>query len=843
MKTQSLLLLFSFFFSYTLAQNGIESSSLDKTNPITFAGTHITYQGKKITLNPKHFFVDGQLSDEVVAKYPFVFNSINEALKHITDGTQAEPMVLHIAPYVYWIDNPNDETIHKPIEGGIPYGKIVKCNWLRFCGLTEDAQNVVLASWRGQTQGAVGNFTMFYFDGDGISSENLTFGNYCNVDLDFPLLPKLSKKRRSSTITQAQLIICNSDKVVARNTRFISRLNLCPFAAAKRIIFDRCYFESTDDALCSTGVYLGCKFTFYGSKPFYNTQGTGAVFLNCDFDVQTKNKQYLTKAVSPVTIVDSRFQSSSAPLFIGWTQDPTDDLRCYQYNVSLNGTPIRISNNKPEITVDMTDKPILEAYRLEHKGKVLYNTYNLLRGNDDWDPMGVKEAVLQLEKQTGKNLTQIPTYLKIAPGAASIESGVTAAQLTATVKRFGNFDAKELVAWTTSPQNQHVVTLNRGADNTCQVVGVNEKEETTQAIINATTALGIESASALTVSPKFLDAPGFTSSPQLEKGDEGTLKVNYTINLEGRADQSLITWYRCADAKGNQPIEVAVSRLNQPEYTYALSDADLGYYIQVAVAPKHLRCNPGQWGKAITTTAIAPKDIVSKRTYYTNFQNFSVASQPRIIPGFWTVDGYKPLGLEEFGWDAPSGETWYYGTGVDGIKGYGLAQTHKGARLLYTPVKGTYGDMEVTLNVDPGKQGGQGFGSATGQYLDVYIKFDTQALTGYGLRIMRTTKFDNAVDFTLMKYENGVATAISLPVSTTCYRTNCTITIAVTGNLLTAYAHTQTELTEPTHPELKKNVDLRADITPTTAGGVGMQHTGSTGPSATMIHWMQLDWK
>ncbi len=56
-------------------------------------------------------------------------------------------------------------------------------------------------------------------------------------------------------------------------------------------------------------------------------------------------------------------------------------------------------------------------------------------------------------------------------------------------------------------------------------------------------------------------------------------------------------------------------------------------------------------------------------------------------------------------------------------------------RLLYTPLDGSYGDIWQSLNVDASKTTGQGFGSATGQYLDLYIKFDTHALTGYALRI------------------------------------------------------------------------------------------------------------
>jgi hypothetical protein len=830
---------------HVFAQEHIGYEPLDKTNPIDFRGDHIRYKGDKIALNETAFFIDGRLSDADAAKYPFVFNSLNEALKQLKDGSESSPMTLYIAPYVYWIDDPDDPNDRETVTGSIPYGQIVKCNRLKFYGLTDDPVNVVLAGRRGQTQGAVGNFTLFYFDGDGIRSENVTFGNYCNVDLDFPLLPELNRARRSSTITQAQLIICNSDKVLARNTRFISRLNLCPFAGAKRALFDRCYFESTDDALCGTGVYLNSRFTFFSSKPFHHTQGTGAVFLNCDFDILTKQKQYLTKVSSPVAIVDSRFKNSSEPLYLGWTQDPTDDLRCYQYNVSLNGSPVLINANKPEVTVDMTDKPILDAYRLEYDGEVVYNTYNLLRGDDDWDPMSVKDKIAHIAKQTGKELTYIPTYLKISPSSVSIESGVSTAALHAAVKRFGNYAYDgESVSWSVQPEGLQLVRLKNSDADRCEAEGINDREETKQVIVNAITPTGLSSASVLTVAPEYLDAPTFTSLPRIVKQGKGKLKVDYELDLKGRADQSLIRWYRCSNTKEDDLcIPVRVSRLDQPEYTYELSDADLGYYMMVTVAPKHNRCHPGEPVSATTAVPVGKGDFDSNRSYFTDFRNFPTDDQPQVIPGFWTADRFKPAGLEAYHWGEPTTNAWYYGKGQDGMKGYGLVQHEKGARLLYTPVGHSYKDMAVTLNVDPGKTAGQGFGSATGQYLEIYIKYDTRSLSGYGLRIIRTTKYDHAVDFVLMKYENGIATPISEPVSSTCYRTDCTIRLRTKGNKLIAHAETKTEVPDPVLPELKKVVELQADILPTPLGGTGVQHTGSTGANATMLHWLQINWK
>ena len=63
-----------------------------------------------------------------------------------------------------------------------------------------------------------------------------------------------------AAITQAHVAYCHGDKIVAENVRFISRLNMNPLNGAKRILFYKCYMESTDDALTGTGSYLDCTF-------------------------------------------------------------------------------------------------------------------------------------------------------------------------------------------------------------------------------------------------------------------------------------------------------------------------------------------------------------------------------------------------------------------------------------------------------------------------------------------------------------------------------------------------------------------------------------------------------
>ena len=89
-----------------------------------------------------------------------------------------------------------------------------------------------------------------------------------------------------------------------------------------------------------------------------------------------------------------------------------------------------------------------------------------------------------------------------------------------------------------------------------------------------------------------------------------------------------------------------------------------------------------------------------------------------------------------------------------------------------------------------------------------------------------------------------LAEAISQPVSSTCYRTNCTLTLTAKGGKLTAHASTTTPLPAPvTDPNLKLSVDLEADIASNTFGGTGIQHTGSCGESTTMLHYMKVEWE
>ena len=178
--------------------------SLDPAHPILLEPGAIHYDGRTIALSEYAIYLDGSLSDEEAAALPHVYNTFQQAAAAFKAGTAEQPMRLYVAPWVYWIDDPDDAYI-RGSKGEYPFGMVIKCPYLEIEGLNPTPRAVVLASARGQTQGAIGNFTMFDFTGDGLRFENLTMGNFCNIDLEYPLKPELGRKKRNSAITQAHV--------------------------------------------------------------------------------------------------------------------------------------------------------------------------------------------------------------------------------------------------------------------------------------------------------------------------------------------------------------------------------------------------------------------------------------------------------------------------------------------------------------------------------------------------------------------------------------------------------------------------------------------------------------
>lgn len=723
-------------------------------------------------LDSTHLLIDGSLSDAEVAQRPYVYNDFRKAICHVGDSA-----TLYIAPHVYWIDNPDTPKVVVGKDGREPFGMTIHAKKLHFIGLSDNAADVVLASQRGQTQGAVGNFTMFDFHVDTLTVENLTMGNYCNVDLDYQLKPELSRPKRNAAITQAHVGYVHGQQMTARNVRFISRLNLNPLNGANQSYYEDCHFECTDDALNGNATYRHCTIDLYGSKPFWSTYDRGALFIDCDFYVRSHNRtMYFMKQGGPLALIDCRYHAPTDSIYIGWTAYPQRYLRCYQQRFTLNGRPYTIGSQHLENTVLLSD---------DHP-----------------------------------EFAQLPPYLAISQHRAALQTGRDTLLLRSNASH-----------WRIAPQDSAYVTLHP-VDGGITVIPTNYTDETAVFCIEAYTDDGRVAACELTVSPSILPPPTFTRQPTIiVRGDSAYL--DYSLDLEGRRDLSHITWLR-------DGIAVSTSH-DAPQRTYRLTAADRGHTLTARITPRHQR---SVYGPAViaTISSFPQHALRPMTTLITDFHDFPCEWQPDIEAGYWTVDGHKPADTAEFPWDFDRTKPmWEYGEGFNGAVGRGLLQAQRGARLMYTPLNGNYGNMTLTLQVDPTKPAGQGFGSATGQYMDVCLKFDTRTLTGYGLRIIRTTKHAKAVDFLLVEYDHGTVRPLTDPVSSTCYRTGCTIALKANGDRLTA----QITTTSPAMSEstLPNEVTLTSPIKPSVFGGIAIQHTGSCGESTTMLHHLHAEWQ
>jgi hypothetical protein len=624
---------------------------------------------------------------------------------------------------------------------------------------------------------------MFDFWCDSLTVENLTMGNYCNVDLDYSWNPSLSRKKRSDAITQAHVGYVHGKSLKARNVRFISRLNLNPLNGAQKSYYENCHFECTDDALNGSALYKHCTFDLYGQKPFWSTFGRGPLFIDCDFYVKGNNREmYFCKQGGPVTLIDCRYHAPSDSIYIGWTAYPQSWLRCYQKNFTLNGKPYLIGSRQLENTLQP-------------------------------DYIGwIKDELIEAP------------FLGISQHEATLLTGRDTLRLSCS-------EHTETVHWVPSyaPTLDYLgyAILQQDDKGNCTVIPANYTDEIADFCIIAATRDGRQAACRVIVKPSQLPPPTVIKSRIQLMKDRAVL--TYFLDTKEENDDSRITWYR-------DDIPVATTH-GHPTGVYMLQEADKGHLLKAVLEPKQKRSDYGE----PMIFQIKVKNAPKQKRLDTDFSQFYCAWQPVIAEGLWTGDGFKPADTAEYPWSFNRNKPmWEYGEGFNGAVGKGLLQAQRGARLMYTPAEVQYGDMSLILNVDPTKTAGQGFGSATGQYMDVCLKFDTKTLSGYGLRIIRTTKHAKAVDFYLVEYDHGQTKVLTESVSATCYRTGCTISLKTEkGRLI---AHVETTTPKPEDSSLPHVVDLSAPMKSNFFGGIAIQHTGSCGESTTMLNRLQVNW-
>lgn len=119
--------------------------------------------------------------------------------------------------------------------------------------------------------------------------------------------------------------------------------------------------------------------------------------------------------------------------------------------------------------------------------------------------------------------------------------------------------------------------------------------------------------------------------------------------------------------------------------------------------------------------------------------------------------------------------TYTYGT--DNAKGIrGLLYTGRGACFIY-PIAEILQGLTLDIDLAVEKSSGEGFGSANGQYLELFVDYDHETQSGIALRLEREASTDRGVYMSVREYNNGVNRIISEKVFTQLYKTYCRLSV------------------------------------------------------------------
>ncbi len=393
--------------------------------------------------------------------------------------------------------------------------------------------------------------------------------------------------------------------------------------------------------------------------------------------------------------------------------------------------------------------------------------------------------------------------------SSTIRTGGPAETISAAV--LPNDATDKTITWST-PSDLVALSRNTGPD--IVVTAKNTTEDAQYAPIRATASNGFYVTAYVYVEPKFIDPPAITSPAKLNPPKDGKVTVDYALDLGGRSDQSLITWFACDDASGANPRKIAVTRGNQPLKSYTLIPGDVAKFLRVSLEPKHAISEPGKPVFAISDTPIRSSDIPSS-TVSPNFANFVETPTDAPINGRWTINGV---------WTIVTGDNLTNSYGIragTGARGSGDASS-----LFYFDESHT-GDMQIDLIITPDKTEGTVFNvpgspddaGTRNSHGDIFIKFDPRTRTGYSLRYWRTTRSAAACTYQFYKIENGVGSPLSdEQTQSGVFKRNTHLTLKTTGSAISV---------EGSNTADNQTLSMHAPITPNPFSGAGVAASGA----------------
>ena len=728
---------------------------------------------------------------------------------------------VYVAPGVYW----TDETCRQ----GFPFddsgfviappnvGLTILGDNISFIGLTDDADDVRIAGNRGEGGakglGAGGSWYTLAVS-TGFHAENITIANYAQEDLVYPRDPSQNISKRIDSKNHAEVLTSAArgvDRMYFRNVRFVGYLNMMAGFSPKRAYFKDCFFQCTDDSVFGgqINVYEGCTFHHFGNHPTWSGAAAGGinVLLGCKLigmPAMTEKFLSLAKNASPgngaqasaiYAVIDCDFSGRIGSVI--WENHTREDARYAVHGNTLGGRPLVISPDAPELSVEY-DGEALKAFKVGDE----YNVYNLLKGDDGWDPKGHFRPGWEpyanlpyrfLVGYTGKELDS----------AASGEANTVV--LTAAPVPASAVDLRSL-RW------EYDTTLLEGAvDPAAGTLTLHAKPNRSGAVAQTTVSCflpsGIPAGVTLRIRPVPVAAPKLLA-PSISIRD-GYARLSYRLDNSAFRDVSRIEWYREAGPGRTDGVHVGTSRndaeglfVDDPFKDYPLSKYDVGCWLRAVITSKYAFSPDAPAAVTVySSRAVRPEDVVGT-ALETDFKNVFITSENPVTTGRWFFD--NPDGLSD---------PWQWGIGSNGSDGrWGLCNSYiRGAEppLMVFAREGSCGDMSLTVDYSSSKVEGQGFGGS-GCYLDVMVKYDPATRSGYGVRIERVPATTSGTLWTLYRFAGNDKTALTEGVLAGAFMPKSTLTVCVEGNTLRVQASTQSERTPlQVQEQLPGTLDLR----------------------------------
>lgn len=636
----------------------------------------------------------------------YEFNTIQEAVDSINfTPTEKNPVNIYVNEGIY----EECVTVDKP------YVNIIGSGDAEDTVITYDKANGHVDESKNTGTEDSATFTISP-DAVGFSAENITFENSYN----------LTDPERKQT--QAVALVSLADKVTFEDCRFIGRQDTLYLKGASkgqdvygsannaRVYLDNCYIEGTVDFIFgdATAYFNNCRLfmAYYENGGHFTAPNTtlfniGYVFNSCKLSV---DKQYTEANASKIDLgrpwqADSDYPNyGSQSVYINcvlpdilnpegftlWDDNTVENkIRFMEYGSRKASGELADTSQRADFV------KLLTRAQAEK-----YNVFNVLSGNDGWNPAGVSYV-----RHTSADITLDSYTIQLPVGES--------AELKATVLPAGSID--DNVTFTTDSEcisldGNKITALKKG-----------------NATVYVSLDNGISTYAVVTVTDAKTEIPQIASISVNHKdtvsvGDKLTADYNFLLNSDNKTDKSVISWYALKD--GNT---LLLKRGIGDYYkTYTVQNADVGSQIFVGLMPG-----------STTTYGKVGKEVLSGKTPAVSESSDSTVNYLR--------DGFDK-GTENF---KTSGE-W------EVITDYGnsfITPVSETAELEYT----TATDLndaryEFKLRCNP-----ENTGLSSSDFLNFYINSSDDSYYRLEVRRGGNTK---SLKLNLYKYTDGEETAL-----------------------------------------------------------------------------------